>query len=167
MLTGGGIGAPVTGSKSPQMFFYQFSIADDSVFTTNEVILEAGSSRSYTYSVAKTVYARARARFVNGPFSQWKPYGPAITYTPPVTPTPVYRPFEYTASQPSPNGILSTNPYLGMDGDTTTSNNLTFSSAPANIIYGPFLAATVLTSGLSLYVVTQNFEHEWHRDVHY
>src|SRR5690242_10791261 len=140
LLTGGGIGAPVTGSKSPQMFFYQFSVSANADFSS-DTILDSGSSRSYTYASASALYVRARARLVNGPWSDWKPYGSQITGN-----AAVYRPFEYVVTGGA--GGSAVNPSQAMDGDTSTLAAINGGGpGTESVTYGPFSTNGQLITG--------------------
>lgn len=137
-----------TAAINAPTFLYQVQLATDAGFTQNLQIFDLGTSLTMTIPVTGAQFARARAKFINSSFSDWRPFGSGTA-----TSGAVYRPFEFTSVQ----GAAATNPYLAMDGDPATFAVINGNGTGANTIfvYGPYGTPNTLLSGLVLSVITQ------------
>lgn len=129
-----------TASINNPTFLYQVQLATDAGFTQNVNTYDLGTSTTTTLQVTGSQFARARAKFVNSPFSDWRPFGSGVA-----TNAAVFRPFEFSTT-----GAVA-QPFQGMDGDTNTAAGLATSSS---VTYGPFYGPATAPSGLTLFVVS-------------
>lgn len=76
---GAGVTYPKDAAQSsPVIFFYQVQSAAAVTFA-NPKTYDEGAAANFFIGIAGTFYLRARARISNGQWSQWRPYGAAVT----------------------------------------------------------------------------------------
>lgn len=132
-----------TASINTPTFLYQVQIATDAAFTQNVQTFDMGTSLTTTIPSTGSQFAQARCKFINSPYSAWRPFAGTSTAG------PTYRPFQFSTT-----GSV-TSPFQGMDGDINTSAIVSASpGTSASVIYGPFYGPTNLTNGLTLSVIT-------------
>jgi hypothetical protein len=136
-----------TASINTPTFLYQVQIATDSAFTLNVQTFDMGTSLTTTIPSTGAQFAQARCKFVNSPYSAWRPFAGTSTNG------PTYRPFQFT----SVGGAATTSPFKAMDGDLNTFAVVNGNGAGASTIfqYGPYGPSSALTNGLTLTVITQ------------